>query len=308
MSIVVRAIVLCALIIMVYNTSECIKYFSINNDIITRFGKKETIRLYVVYVISVLMCIGDVVAIITCDDNIWIGLSAIISSLFFTVIYKWLFSVVSGVKKRANEISETLIGLIEACDTNLDGHSLLVMDLVMLIYDYMPVEYKRKIQPENLRYAALFLDIGKLGVPGKVLNKPAKLEDEEWSLMKRHPEIAVKVLGNMESFKEISDWIVYHHERIDGKGYYKLRGEEIPLASRIIAVADTYAAIVMVRSYKPSRSYDDAISTLKVSAGTQLDEEIVEIFLSVPREKVESATREVINKMKLYSEEKFRDE
>ncbi len=308
MSIVVRAIVLCALIIMVYNTSECIKFFSINNDIITRFGKKETIRLYVVYVISVLMCIGDVVAIITCDDNIWIGLSAIISSLFFTVIYKWLFSVVSGVKKRANEISETLIGLIEACDTNLDGHSLLVMDLVMLIYDYMPVEYKRKIQPENLRYAALFLDIGKLGVPGKVLNKPAKLEDEEWSLMKRHPEIAVKVLGNMESFKEISDWIVYHHERIDGKGYYKLRGEEIPLASRIIAVADTYAAIVMVRSYKPSRSYDDAISTLKVSAGTQLDEEIVEIFLSVPREKVESATREVINKMKLYSEEKFRDE
>ncbi|MBQ3889731.1 MAG: HD domain-containing protein [Lachnospiraceae bacterium] len=308
MSIVVRAIVLCALIIMVYNTSECIKFFSINNDIITRFGKKETIRLYVVYVISILMCIGDVVAIITCDDNIWIGLSAIISSLFFTVIYKWLFSVVSGVKKRANEISETLIGLIEACDTNLDGHSLLVMDLVMLIYDYMPVEYKRKIQPENLRYAALFLDIGKLGVPGKVLNKPAKLEDEEWSLMKRHPEIAVKVLGNMESFKEISDWIVYHHERIDGKGYYKLRGEEIPLASRIIAVADTYAAIVMVRSYKPSRSYDDAISTLKVSAGTQLDEEIVEIFLSVPREKVESATREVINKMKLYSEEKFRDE
>ncbi len=308
MTIVVRAIVLCALIIMVYNTAECIKFFSVNKDIITEYGKKETARLYAVYIISVFMCLGDVVALITCGDDFWIGLSSIICSLFFTIVYKWMFSVVISVKKRTSEIAETLIGLIEACDTNLDGHSLLVMNLVMLIYDYLPDGYKRKIPPENLRYAALFLDIGKLGIPSKVLNKPAKLEDAEWSLMRRHPEIAVKVLSSMEPFKEISDWIVYHHERIDGKGYYKLKGEEIPLASRIIAVADTYAAIVMVRSYKPSRSYDDAISTLRVSAGTQLDETIVEIFCNIPREKVESATKEVIEKMKMFSEEKFRDE
>lgn len=308
MSIVVRAVIFCAWIIMAYNTSECIKFFSVNKDIITSFSKKESLRLYVVYGISFIACIGDIVAIIFCEENIWVGVTAFAFSLFLLIIYRWMFTVIFSVKKRASEISETLIGLIEACDTNLDGHSLLVMDLVMLIYDYMPFEYKRKIQPENLRYAALFLDIGKLGVPGKVLNKPAKLEEEEWDLMKRHPEIAVKVLGNMESFKEISDWIVYHHERIDGKGYYKLRGEEIPLASRIIAVADTYAAIVMVRSYKPSRSYDDAVSTLRVAAGTQLDEKIVDIFMTIPREKVEGATKEVIGKMKMFSEEKFRDE
>ena len=76
----------------------------------------------------------------------------------------------------------------------------------------------------------------------------------------------------------------YHHERIDGKGYYGLSADEIPYAAKIIAVADTYCAITMRRSYKPPRSYEEAVEVMKEVAGTQLDPEIVEVFCTIPKE------------------------
>lgn len=210
-------------------------------------------------------------------------------------------------KRRTFEISEVLVGILDAGDSNLDGHSLHVCNLAMLLYDYLPFRLRIHINAEKLRYAALFHDLGKLGIPGKILNKPGKLNGNEWDSMRRHPEISVMILAPVKSFDAVSDWILYHHERIDGNGYHKLKGDQIPLASRLIAVADTYSAVFMARSYKARQTHEDAISVLKLAAGTQLDPELVDIFCSIPSEKIERCSTVVRERMKSYLDADFRE-
>ncbi|MCR5000336.1 MAG: HD domain-containing protein [Lachnospiraceae bacterium] len=308
MSIVVKLLILCSIILMIHNLIRCIANYTMHNDIITEFKGRDKVRLYAVYSVCALITVIFIAEFFLNSDNVLEGVASLICALFYTLVVSWAIEVTNIVKGRTREISETLIGVIEAGDTNLDGHSILVMDICMLMYEYLPSAIQKAIRPEDLRYASLFLDVGKLGIPSGILNKPGKLEDREWNMMKRHPEIGVKVLKQISSFDVISDWIMYHHERIDGTGYYGLSGEDIPIPSKMIAVADTYAAIVMVRSYKPSRSYDDAVSTLKLASGTQLDPQMVEVFLSIPREKVERATVEVIGRMKIFLDEDFRED
>lgn len=91
---------------------------------------------------------------------------------------------------------------------------------------------KEGISPVSFEYATLLHDVGKLGVPESILNKPGKLDDEEWDVMKQHPKIAMDLLRTLPSFDEIKEWILYHHERMDGKGYYGLPGEDIPMANK----------------------------------------------------------------------------
>ena len=308
MRVVENGLILCGLILLVYDTLQAFRFFSVQKDVIIDCDGKQKLLLYGSYAANILLCIVYLITMFTGATDICEGIVLFLTALAFTILLNWCFSAINGVKGRTREISEALIGVIEAGDTNLDGHSIHVMDLTMLIYDYLPFEYQSQLKPENLRYAALLLDLGKLGIPSRILNKPGKLEDEEWDLMRRHPEIGVKVLKSVKSFDSIGDWIMYHHERVDGGGYYHLKGSEIPLAARIIAVADTYSAIVMVRSYKPSRSYDDALAALKIAAGTQLDKELVDIFCEIPREKVEKCTKQVKEKMEAFLNEDFRDD
>ncbi|MCR5626927.1 MAG: HD domain-containing protein [Lachnospiraceae bacterium] len=227
-------------------------------------------------------------------------------SIVVLIVFKWAVALMRAVEDRSVKILEMLVGVIEVGDFNLDGHSLHVHNLTMLLYDYLPYNLKIKINSHNLKYASLLLDIGKLGISRKILNKSGKLEENEWEYMKKHPEIGVSILKTAGTFDCIYDWVKYHHERVDGRGYYKLKGEQIPLASRMIAVADTYSAITMSRSYKPSYSYYDAIDELKLVSGTQLDDELVRIFADIPPKKVESCMEDVKRKMQFYDEEKFR--
>ena len=124
--------------------------------------------------------------------------------------------------------------------------------------------------------------------------------------MRRHPEIGVKILKSVPSFDKISSWIQYHHERMDGGGYYHLEGTNIPFESRMIAVADTYSALTMKRTYKASLGYDEAVSALKLAAGRQLDPELVEIFCQIPMQEVLSCMNEMHEKMKNLEGEQFR--
>ena len=105
--------------------------------------------------------------------------------------------------------------------------------------------------------------------------------------MRSHPEVGVKILKPLATFESISDWILYHHERIDGKGYYSVKAEDIPVPARIIAIADTYSAITMRRSYKEPKTHEDAVRIMTEVAGTQLDKELMEIFLSIPKEELQ---------------------
>lgn len=216
-------------------------------------------------------------------------------SVFVAIMLTIMFMLMNRTKERSIDIAQVLIGVIDARDPNLNGHSRHVQQLTMLIYDYLPHNQKHSLNPISLEYAALMHDVGKLGVPEKILNKPDKLDNTEWIIMKKHPQIGVNILEPLKSFNNIVPWILYHHERIDGKGYYGLKGMNIPLASRIIAVADTYSAITMKRSYKSERSHDDAIKIIRDVAGTQLDKDIVELFCNIPKELIIECSPEKIH-------------
>ena len=207
-------------------------------------------------------------------------------SVFVAIVLTLLIHLMETAKTRSIDIAEVLVGVIDARDPNLNGHSRYVQEVTMLFYKYLPANLKKEINPVSLEYAALMHDVGKLGVPESILNKPATLDADEWTVMRNHPRTGVKILKPLRTFANISPWIEYHHERLDGKGYYGLKGEEIPLASRIIAIADTYSAITMRRSYKAPRTHEEAIGIIREVAGTQLDKDLVDIFVKIPKEEL----------------------
>ena len=135
------------------------------------------------------------------------------------------------------------------------------------------------LEVHRMRIAGLMHDIGKIGIPESILNKPGKLSTKEWEQMKRHPETGFRILAASNEFIDISAAILEHHERWDGKGYPRgISGESISLQARIIAVADAYDAMTSVRSYKKPMPILDAIEEILNCAGTHFDPKIALIF------------------------------
>lgn len=133
---------------------------------------------------------------------------------------------------------------------------------------------------EELKTVGLLHDIGKIAIEENILNKPGKLTVEEWDEIKRHPEIGYRILSTVNDMSEMAEYVLYHHEKWDGRGYPKgLTGREIPLQSRIIALADTYDAITSERSYRSALSEETAIEEIRKNAGKQFDPEIARIFI-----------------------------
>jgi diguanylate cyclase (GGDEF)-like protein/PAS domain S-box-containing protein/putative nucleotidyltransferase with HDIG domain len=132
----------------------------------------------------------------------------------------------------------------------------------------------------KIRVAGLLHDIGKIGIEESILNKPGKLDTKEWEIMKLHCAKGAKILGNTLEFHDIADWVLAHHERYDGNGYPNKRlGEKIPIAARIIAVADSYDAMTHERPYQKAMTSEEAIVELQNCAGGQLDPAVVQLFL-----------------------------
>lgn len=125
-------------------------------------------------------------------------------------------------------------------------------------------------------------DIGKVRIPKRILLKKAPLTVKEWEVIKSHPEIGFKIAKSIPKLKDIAELILYHHERWDGKGYpHGLKGEEIPLESRIIAILDAYNAMTTNRPYRKAITHKEAISELERHSGTQFDPELVKVFISI---------------------------
>ena len=117
-------------------------------------------------------------------------------------------------------------------------------------------------------------------VPPNLLNKTGKLTHEEYEIIKRHPEIGYQIIKSAEEYANLADIILHHHERWDGKGYPDgLAGDNIPLYSRIIAVADSFEAMTAIRPYQKTKTKEEAIEELKKCSGAQFDPEIVDIFI-----------------------------
>ncbi|MBR1569052.1 MAG: HD domain-containing protein [Lachnospiraceae bacterium] len=231
--------------------------------------------------------IGYIFIVIASKPDLMMAMILFGGSIFVAIVLTLMFNLLETAKERSIDIAEVLVGVIDARDPNLNGHSRHVQNLTMLFYKYLPNSIRNDINPVSLEYAALMHDVGKLGVPESILNKPDRLTEEEWEVMHSHPRVGVQILKPLHTFENISDWILYHHERIDGKGYYQIPGDQIPMAARIIAIADTYSAITMRRSYKEPRTHEDAVRILKEVAGTQLDADLVEYFLKIPKEELE---------------------
>lgn len=134
----------------------------------------------------------------------------------------------------------------------------------------------------QIRTAGLIHDIGKMGIDEKILNKTGALSDEEWQEIKRHPEIGYRILSSVNEFSEMANCILEHHERWDGHGYPKgLKGEEISLQGRIVAVADSFDAMTSDRAYRKALAYDEAITEIKRCAGTHFDPLVAKMLVEV---------------------------
>lgn len=133
---------------------------------------------------------------------------------------------------------------------------------------------------KELELAGLYHDIGKISIPDNILNKPGKLTDDEWEIMKSHTVIGYQILRTADQYSNLAEYALTHHERFDGLGYpNQLKGEDIPLTSRIIAVVDSYEAMTADRPYRKALSQADAIKELKKHAGTQWDPTLITLFV-----------------------------
>lgn len=302
----IRYFSILSLILLVVDFCTILYGFFIRCDFLCGSGLKKAGSKILVSVMEILILAGTTILFTKEEPSRAFAATVLASSVIFTIMLYWGLMQMENTSEISMETIETIIGVIEAGDENLDGHSLHVQNLTMLLYDYLPVRIRSKLNPMNLQCAALLLDIGKLGIPRNVIDRKGKLLPDEKNLIQRHPEICLKIFESIPSLATVTEWVKYHHERVDGGGYHHLKGNEIPIESRILAVADTYSAITMERSYRPSLTHQNAIAELKLVAGTQLDREITEIFCSIPESKFKLCMDDVREKMKKYEIGSFR--
>ena len=209
------------------------------------------------------------------------------------IVGKWSLSLTREVEAKTHQLSQALSNMeltynnivtalanvIEVRDYYTSDHSNRIA--ILAIETARRLGYKEE-QLERIHLSAILHDIGKIGIPDNILNKPGRLSPEERRVMMRHPEIGEKVIAAIKDLSDVAEVIRAHQEKFDGTGYPDhLRGEEIPLPARIIAVVDAYIAITDERIYKPARSTEEAIQELIRHAGTQFDPQVVETFLEV---------------------------
>lgn len=173
---------------------------------------------------------------------------------------------------------EGLVNTVDAKDHYTREHSEVVTDAALVLAGALRLSDETQ---RALRIAGLLHDIGKIGIPDQILKKPGKLTSDEYEVMKQHVQLSEMIIKNVPFVNDVLAAVGHHHERYDGKGYpYQKRGEDIPLLGRIMAVADAYSAMSMDRPYRRRMSWDEIRQELLSSAGSQLDPELVNIFVS----------------------------
>jgi putative nucleotidyltransferase with HDIG domain len=201
-------------------------------------------------------------------------LDARIRNLITTRNFQQALAREAELNTRMEELSMSFSQSLEIRDFNTAGHSRDVLHLGSILAEGLGIPMDRQ-----LRDALLLHDIGKLGIPDRILFKESPLTSEEWAIMKKHPELGANLLEHFETYKEISAVILAHQEHYDGTGYPNgLKGDDIPLFSRIIAIADAYHAMTSNRPYRKAFTPTEAVSELLRNRGTQFDPRLVDLF------------------------------
>ena len=183
------------------------------------------------------------------------------------------------IRDLSNNILLALVQTIDAKDKYTKGHSKRVATYSRMIAERMGYD---KEQRNKIHKMGLLHDIGKIGIPDEIINKPSKLTDEEYAVIKSHTIQGYDILSRIDSFPELAMAARWHHERCDGKGYPDgLRGDEVPLEVRIISVADSYDTMTSNRSYRKFLPQEVAHSEIEKNAGTQFDPEIAKVMLEI---------------------------
>ncbi len=172
---------------------------------------------------------------------------------------------------------------IEAKDYYTSEHGENMVSIAVEIGKKLNISEK---ELENLKHAAILHDLGKIGIPDKILHKKGKLNEKELKKIRTHPQIGAEIIRSVHFLSAVVPIVLHHHERFDGLGYSSgLKGEDILLGARIIAVADVYQALVSDRPYRKAYSKKEALKIIQDGAGTQFDPEIVKIFLEILKSK-----------------------
>lgn len=174
---------------------------------------------------------------------------------------------------------ESLVMALETKDEYTYGHSSQVSSISVAIGREMGMNQEDLF---SLRVAALLHDIGKIGIPDQVLNKRGSLTEEEWELIKKHPGIGARIIAGIPLLQQVGNMVLHHHARWDGRGYPEIiSGSDIPIGSRIIAVADTYQAMTSDRPYRKGLSAAVALSEIQACSGKQFDPAVVDAFCRI---------------------------
>ncbi|EKP94630.1 HD-GYP domain-containing protein [Thermaerobacter subterraneus] len=208
-----------------------------------------------------------------------VGLFGVLLFMLPLVVARFSFQRYVDIHQMFLGTIRALALALEAKDRYTYGHADRVARLAVNIGRQLNLN---DIELEQLQYAGILHDIGKIGVRDEILNKPGKYSPEEYEEMKKRPVIGARIVSGVNSLETVAYWIRHHHERYDGTGYPDgLKGEEIPLGSRIIAVADAFDAMLYDRPYKAGRPLPEVIDELKRCSGTHFDPKIVDVLLDL---------------------------
>lgn len=173
-------------------------------------------------------------------------------------------------------IVESLKGALFEQDYETKEHTERISQIAMIFADHLQISHGDK---NKLVLLGSLHDIGKIGISNRILNQPGKLSEIDWNIVKRHPEIGYRICNAVPELMAVADLILAHHERWDGQGYPRgLRGIEIPLLARLIAILDTFDVITHDRPYKEAKSVEWALEEIRRCAGTQFDPNLVSVF------------------------------
>jgi len=174
---------------------------------------------------------------------------------------------------------EALVKAVEAKDPYTKGHSERVARFAVAIAREMGLASE---QVEDIKIGAMLHDVGKIGVPEVIINKTDKLTEDEWEVIRDHPKVAAQILDPFNTSKDVLAMVYHHHERYDGKGYPAgLKGDDIPLAARILKVADSFEAMTSGRPYRSAKTRSEAVQELKTYSGSHYDPTVVSALLRV---------------------------
>ena len=261
------------------NVSDAVKSFSAEADEEAIQSFRSFVKMiaeYMRFQQDIILFPGIFVAVI-----LIIAFSVIIRNVKYT---NALLETQKVIKELSVEVMEALAHTIDAKDEYTKGHSIRVAKYSRMIANRMGLPEERC---ESIYYMGLLHDLGKIGVPNEIINKPGRLTDEEYDVIKTHPGMGSGILGEIKTRPDLVIGARWHHERYDGTGYpdHK-KGEEIPLEARIIAVADTYDAMTSNRSYRHYLTQERVREELEKNIGTQFDEKVARSMIAIIDEDV----------------------